>query len=419
MAKHVIEEAKRCLGCKNPKCIEGCPVSTPIPQVIEMLLQGKIRDAGDILYHNNPLSIICAMVCPHEFQCEGHCILGNKGAPIHFSSIEHYISDYYLNQDVDRCDIDPEKKIAVIGAGPAGLTVASILVEKGYDITIFEAYEKIGGILQFGIPGFRLPKTFLERMQAKLLKLGVKFRPNTLIGPNLTIDDLKRDGYKAIFIGTGVWKPNKLNIPGESLGHVHFAIDYLKNPDAYDLGDTLYVIGAGNVAMDVARTALRRGVQEAIVVNRLGEKEMSARPYEVEYAKLDGVQFLFNTTPKKIVDNGLICCQNQTTRDEEDRIVINEIDGTETFYEADSVIVSISQGPRNNIVANTEGINIGASGLVQVDKAGQTTLEGVFSSGDVVTGGRTVVEAVKYSKIAADSIDSYIQSRYFNSRRKD
>ncbi len=418
MAKHVIEEAKRCLGCKKPRCVEGCPVSTPIPQVIDMLLHGKIREAGEVLFNNNPLSIICAMVCPHEFQCEGHCILGNKGMPIHFSSIEHYISDYFLNLEAERQVTDPNKKVALIGSGPAGLTLAFILVQRGYDITIFEAYEKIGGILQFGIPDFRLPKPFLDRIQKKLLKMGVKIRPNTLIGPNLTIDDLKRDGYKAIFIGTGVWKPNKLNIPGESLGHVHFAIDYLKKPEAYNLGETLYVIGAGNVAMDVARTALRRGVQEAIVVNRLGEKEMTARPYEVEYARLDGVQFLFNTSPKKIVDDGLICCSNETSRDEEDRIVIKEIEGTETFYRADSVIVSISQGPRNNIVANTEGINTGVSGLVKVDSHGQTTLEGVFSSGDVVTGGKTVVEAVKYSKIVADSIDEYIQSKYFSNREE-
>ena len=258
MAIHVVNEARRCLHCKKPMCREGCPIHTPIPDMIQMFLNGKLDEAGQMLFDNNPLSVVCSLVCDHEKQCEGHCVRGIKGEPVHISSIENYISDSYLNRVQIERESRKNKRVAIIGSGPAGITISVLMAQKGYDVTLFESRDKIGGVLRYGIPDFRLPKTILDRYKTQLVQLGIKIRPNTVIGSTLTLDDLQRDGYKAIFIGTGVWRPHKLNIPGESLGNVHFAINYLQNPDVYDLGNDLVVIGAGNSAMDVARTALRK-----------------------------------------------------------------------------------------------------------------------------------------------------------------
>ena len=253
MALHVVNEARRCLNCKVPQCRKGCPINTPIPDMIQLFLQNQLEAAGEMLFLNNPLSIVCSLVCDHEKQCEGHCVLGRKGMPVHISSIENYISDAYLDRLSPVLPASSGKRAAIIGSGPAGITIAVLLAQKGHDVTIFESRERIGGVLRYGIPAFRLPKTILDRYKTQLLKMGIHIRPNTSIGGALTVDDLQRDGYQAIFIGTGVWRPKKLGIPGESLGHVHFAIDYLVDPDVYDLGEHLAVIGAGNSAMDVAR----------------------------------------------------------------------------------------------------------------------------------------------------------------------
>lgn len=410
MGRHIVEEASRCLQCRKPKCTEGCPVSTPVNEVIKMLLEGNIEQAGKVLFENNPLSVVCSLVCPHESQCEGHCILGKKSNPVQISSIEHYISSYYLNKLQPVKSSVKKQRIAIIGSGPAGITIAFLLAHKGYQITIFEAYDKIGGVLQYGIPAFRLPKTILVKLKEKLLAMGVKIRPNTLIGPNLTIDHLFRDGYKAVFIGTGVWKPNSLNIKGESLGHVHFAIDYLKNPGAYELGKRVCVIGAGNVAMDVARTALRHGAQQVYVMYRKGANDITARDYEVQYAKIDGVKFEFYKRPLEIVDEGIkyIETKDVITADGKEQLV--DVENSEGLFEADSVIVAVSQGPRAMIVSNTKGIDINNYGLVITDEFGRTTRDGVFASGDVVTGAKTVVEAVRVSKRVADAIEQYVSS---------
>ncbi|WP_446715292.1 FAD-dependent oxidoreductase [Caloramator sp. Dgby_cultured_2] len=230
----------------------------------------------------------------------------------------------------------------------------------------------------------------------KLLNMGVKIRPNTLIGPVITLEDLFRDGYKAIFIGTGVWNPKPLRIKGESLGHVHYAIDYLKNPDVYDLGERVVIIGAGNTAIDAARTALRKGVREVIIMYRRGEEDMPANREEIEYAKIDGVKFEFFKSPLEILDEGIKYIKTEKSNNEKDRIV--EIPGTEAILETDSIIIAASQGPKANIVSNTEGLKINNSGLLLTDNLGRTTKEGVFASGDVVTGARAVVEAVSLSK---------------------
>lgn len=409
MTRNIVEEAKRCLKCKKPSCKEACPVHTPVNEFIQMLLDGQISEAGEKLFDNNPLSVVCSLVCPHEIQCEGNCVLGKKGDPVNISAIENYISDYYLNL----MDIKPEKnsknKIAIIGSGPAGITIAFILARRGYDITIFEAHDKIGGVLRYGIPEFRLPKTVLDKLKQKLINMGIKIRPNILIGPTITIDDLFRDGYKAVFLGTGVWKPNSLHIKGESLGHVHFAIDYLKNPDVYDLGQKVCIIGAGNVAVDVARTALRSGSREVYIMYREGEEDITALRHEVEYAKLDGVKFEFFKVPVEIVDNGVKYVRTRVEKAEDGSKRIIEIENSEEIFEADSVIISISQGPRNNIVSNTNGIDVHRNGLVITNESGHTTREGVFASGDVVTGAKTVVEAVRVSKKVADAIDEYVK----------
>lgn len=410
MSKHVIDEAKRCLQCKNPRCKMGCPVSTPVNDMVKMLLEGDIIKAGEMLFENNPLSSVCSLVCPVEKFCEGNCILNHKNNPIQVSIIENYISEYYLRILNESPNINKDRKIAVIGSGPAGITISFMLAKKGYDITIFEAHDKIGGVLRYGIPDYRLPKNILDLIKNKLLNMGVKIRPNTLIGPVITLEDLFRDGYKAIFIGTGVWNPKPLRIKGESLGHVHYAIDYLKNPDVYDLGERVVIIGAGNTAIDAARTALRKGVREVIIMYRRGEEDMPANREEIEYAKIDGVKFEFFKSPLEILDEGIKYIKTEKSNNEKDRIV--EIPGTEAILETDSIIIAASQGPKANIVSNTEGLKINNSGLLLTDNLGRTTKEGVFASGDVVTGARTVVEAVSLSKKVAEAIDQYVREKY-------
>ncbi len=277
MAVHVVKEARRCLKCKKPMCVEGCPVRTPIPQMIELFLDGKSDEAGKQLFENNPLSTVCALVCNHEAQCEGHCIQARKGTPIHWSSIEDYISEKYL----DRMKVEKApwngQRAAIIGSGPAGLTIAIMLARKGYKVTLFDSRDKIGGVLRYGIPAFRLPKTLLDKYEERLREMGILIRPNTSIGGALTVDDLFRDGYASVFIGTGVWRPRTLGVVGESLGNVHFAIDYLANPDSYRLGDTVAIIGAGNSAIDVARTAIRHGARVVDVYERSSKAAASER----------------------------------------------------------------------------------------------------------------------------------------------
>lgn len=405
MALHVMDEANRCLGCKVPQCQKGCPISTPIPEVIKLLKANKLDEAGKMLFENNPLTTVCSLVCNHENQCEGHCVLGRKGAPVHFSTIESYISTTYANKMTQGPAPSNGMRAAIIGSGPAGLTIAVILARYGYDVTIFEGKDKVGGVLRYGIPEFRLPKSVLDDFKYRHLDLkGIKFRPNTHIGGAIGIDDLFRDGYKAIFVGTGVWKPNALHIKGETLGNVHFGINYLNNPDSYQLGKRVIVIGAGNAAMDVARTAIRKGVQELTCFSIT--KQVAASKHEFSYAQLEGVQFEYNMAPVGIKDDGVIF-----------KDVIENEDGTFTdvpdsthFFPADSVIISISQGPQNRIVNTTQGLAADKRGLLVADETGHTTRPGIFASGDVVNGARTVVEAVAHSKIVAESMHQYMQS---------
>lgn len=409
MSTSVIDEAKRCLKCKNPLCKKGCPVSTAVPEMMSLFLEGKMHEAGEMLFENNPLSIVCSLICPHAKQCEGHCILNRKGNPIHVGTVEHYISDYYFNYVSSSTAKNPRKKVGIIGSGPAGITIAFILAMRGYDITLFDAHDKIGGVLRYGIPEFRLSKSILDKIKEKLIAMGVKIRPNINIGPVITIDDLFRDGYKAVFIGTGVWRPNGLTMKGESLGNVHYAIDYLKNPDVYDLGKKVCVVGAGNVAMDVARTVLRHDVRDVTILFRGDEEHIEADAFEVDYAKIDGVKFEYLKQPIELTEEGVKYVSTQLEETEEGFINYTFVEGSEEIFECDSIIISIGQGPRNTLIKSTKGIEVTSRGLLATDSHGQTTREGVFASGDVVTGAKTVVEAVRLSKIVADEMDNYVK----------
>jgi len=420
-------------------------VETPIKDAIHLLLSDGIQQAGRLLFDNNPLSIVCSLICPQENQCEGHCILGKKGVPVHISAIEQYISDYYLSlyKPTAPAQGQEQGKAAIIGSGPAGITIAFYLAQKGHRVTIYDGNERIGGILRYGIPEFRLPKGILDRLGHALAGLGVKIRPNTTIGASLNLDELFRDGFDAVFMGTGVWRPKKLGIQGESLGHVHFAIEYLRNPDVYNLGGRVLVVGAGNVAMDVARTALRHGSSEVCVACYGEESAVTAQPVEMEYAKIDGVRFIFNKAALAFTEEGALLADTRAvadgtravadgvgavadgtgavadgtgataddTRATADGVGAFElVPGSQQLYPADSIIVAIGQGPRAVIVSSTKGIEVGASGLVVADDSGRTTRQGVFASGDVVTGARTVVEAVRRSRQVAGAMDAYIRA---------
>ena len=406
MGLHVIDEAKRCLNCKKPRCQEGCPIHTPIPVMIQMLLQGEMPEAAEMVFANNPLSVICSLVCDHEKQCEGHCVKGIKGEPVHISSIENYISDTCF----DRMKLEqlPKngKRIAVVGAGPAGITIAILMACRGYKVTIFEVKEKMGGIMRYGIPEFRLPKSILDRYYVKMKELGILFRPNFALGGSTGVEDLLRDGYHAVFIGTGTWRPYQLHIPGETFGNVHYGINYLNNPDVYDLGERVLVIGAGNAAMDVARTAIRKGSRHVTVYSIT--EIPAASPKEVEYAKLDGVEFEYLQTAIEIRDEGAMICDVEWTED--GKLVKKE--ETARLVPADSIIISISQGPQDRIVNRDKELQVDDRGLLKTDANGETTMPGIFASGDVVTGAKTVVEAVKYSKMIADAMDEYVKTHY-------
>ena len=401
------EEANRCFTCKVPKCKKYCTIDTPIPEIIQIFKENKIEEAREKLFNNNPLSAICAIVCPHEDQCLGNCIRGIKDEPVSFHEIERFISRNYLKNVKLKQEDKLNERIAIIGSGPAGISLALILAKKGYKITIFEKKSHIGGVLRYGIPKFRLPVDILDDIENILLDLNVKIRYNALVGPVITIDKLFEDGYDAVFIGTGVWNPKPLNIKGETFGHVHYAIDYLKSPNSYKLGDNVIIIGAGNVAMDAARTAKYYGSKNVTVVYRKDFEDMTATKVEIDDAKEEGVNFELFKSPVEITDDGVIFIDTKKLDDERKTMV--NIEGSEKLIKADSVIIAISQSPKNNIVSNTTNLDTNKYGLIITDDEGHTTKEGVFASGDVVTGAKTVVEAVANAKKVANSIQEYLK----------
>ena len=405
MALHVMEEANRCLGCKKPRCREGCPIHTNIPEAIRLLKDGKLNEAGWMLFENNPLTTVCSIVCNHEKQCEGHCIRGIKDVPVHFSVIENYISTTYANQMVSGPAPSNGRKVALIGAGPSSLTIAVILSRYGYDVTIFDSKDKIGGVMRYGIPDFRLPDAVLDDFAYRHLELkGIRFRPNTTIGGAISLDDLFRDGYQSVFVGAGLWRPKTLHIKGETLGHVAFAINYLASPKAFRLGERVIVIGSGNSAMDCARTAIRNGAHYVTVFNR--RDQIAASQYESSYAKLEGVEFEMMKSPLEIRDDGVVFIDNEY--DEEGKL--RPIPGTEKLYPCTGVIVAVSQELGSNIINTARGLEKERGGIIAVDEDGHTSRPGVFAAGDIAHGAGTVVHAVATGKRVAEAMHAYMQS---------
>ena len=383
MAIHIVNEANRCLNCKKPMCQQGCPVHTPIPQVIQLFKENRLMEAGEILFNNNPMSAVCSIVCNHEKQCAGNCIRGRKDTPVHFSSIENYISEMYLDRMKVVKPAPKDKKVAVIGCGPAGMTVAITLAMQGYPVTIFEWKGKIGGLLQYGIPEFRLHKGLLDIYQERMEEMGITIRTNTTIGSVLMINELFRDGYASIFIGTGAELPRTLGIEGESLGNVLFGLNYLANPKGHKLGERVAVLGMG-----YARS-----------------KHVTASSHEIQYAELDGAEFVYGMQIQKITEKGPVF--KRSIFDENDNVIGCEDELI--LEEADSTIISISQVPRAKLARTTEGLELTDRGLLKVDENYMTTRPGVFGAGDVITGAKTVVHAVDGAKKAAAAMVQYME----------
>lgn len=402
------KEAERCLKCKNPRCAQNCPVDTPIPQVTQLFLDGEMEKAGEMLFRNNPLSAVTAVICPHERNCAGHCVLGIKSTPIEFYRVEEYISRFYLETitvpEIEKNGI----KVAVAGAGPAGIVMTLLLLLNGYDVTLFEAQDNIGGVLRYGIPPFRLPRDLLDMYKDLMIRLGVHFRPNTRIGTNIRIEDLFPDGYKAVFVAAGTGRPNKLGLLGETLGHVHFAIDYLKSPETFNLGKQVCIVGAGNVAIDAARTAIRRERSHVTILHFMGEEDMTANRDEIEMAEIDGVEFIHYAQAVRIQEDSVRCVRVRRIENEDGSVSFEE-DYTETFdVPADAVILAIGQGPGADL--HTGSIQLTQRGLLEVNEWGETSTPGVFAAGDIVTGPKTVVEAVAFTKKVFTRMEEYLQA---------
>lgn len=404
--EELLAEANRCLKCKVPRCKKGCPISTDIPAIMKLFLEGNEQEAGRVLFENNPLSAICSVVCPHENNCYGNCVLGMKQTAIAFYPIEQYISGKYIQG----CQITlPEKngmKIAVIGAGPAGISMSIFMAHKGFQVTLMEAQDQIGGVLRYGIPDFRLPRERVDAYRDVLRRLGVAVKPNCHIGSNLLLEDMFIDGYDAIFLAVGTAKPNRLGLIGETLGHVHFAVDFLKSPKAYELGKTVAVIGAGNVAMDVARTALRQeGVEKVILLNNRREEDVTATKIEYAETLAEGVECMHLMSVLRITEDGLIAVDVDAIPGE-NGIQYEENMLSSHTIEADSVILAIGQGPASALSEKAQ-IATTLRGLFVVDENGMTNIPGVFAAGDVVSGPKTVVEAVAHTKKVAEQMMKY------------
>ena len=434
-AEEAVLEASRCLNCKKPRCVESCPVGIKIPNFIAEVFKGDFNKAYEVISEDSSLPAICGRVCPQETQCEGSCILGVKGQPVSIGKLERFVADHHReNSEGQKPVCAPQSnghKVAVIGSGPSGLACASDLAKMGYSVTIFESLHKAGGVLTYGIPEFRLPKKkVVEKELQSLFDLGVKIETNVFVGRTVTIDDLlNKEGFKAVFVGTGAGLPLFLNIPGENLNGVFSANEYLTRNNlmqAFDKkSDTpifhakrVCVVGGGNVAMDAARTALRLGADVTIIYRR-GEKELPARAEEVHHAKQEGVKFQLLTNPTRVIgdENGWVkgveCIRMELGEpDESGRRSPQPVAGSEFVIDTDALIVALGTKINRLIADTTPNLETDKKGRLVTSGETATSRAGVFAGGDVVTGAATVILAMGEGRRAAKAIDRYIKERY-------
>ncbi|MBE6841794.1 MAG: NADPH-dependent glutamate synthase [Ruminococcus sp.] len=426
-----MKEAGRCLNCKTKPCVTGCPVSVRIPEFIEKVAAGDFHAAYEIIKSTNALPAVCGRVCPQENQCEGKCVRGIKGEPVAIGRLERFVADFVMNNEPVKVTKPQSngRKVAVIGAGPAGLTCAGDLARMGYSVTIFEAFHVAGGVLMYGIPEFRLPKNIVQKEVNALRELGVEIMTNMVIGKVLSLDDIYDMGYEAMFIGSGAGLPNFMGIEGESLIGVCSANEYLTRInlmkgylEEYDTpvikSKSVAVVGGGNVAMDAARSAMRMGAEHVYIIYRRSEDELPARKEEVHHAKEEGVEFMLLNNPTKINgdENGRVksieCIRMELGEpDASGRRAPIEVAGSEFEVEVDTVIMSIGTSPNPLIRRTTSGLEANKRGCLIVDEDMMTTKEGIYAGGDAVTGAATVILAMGAGKKAAASIDKYISGK--------
>ena len=431
-AEMAMDEAKRCLNCRNMPCRSGCPVSVRIPEFIAKVAEGDFDAAYDIITSTNSLPAVCGRVCPQEKQCESKCVRGIKGESVGIGRLERFVADYHMNKEEKAPVVVPPSnghKVAVVGSGPAGLTCAGDLRKMGYDVTIFEAFHKSGGVLVYGIPQFRLPKEIVAAEIDGLKAIGVEIVNNAVIGKAETIDELFEDGFEAVFIGSGAGLPQFLHIPGENLLGVYSANELLTRTnlmkayrDDYDTPikkfNRVAVVGAGNVAMDAARVAKRLGAEHVYITYRRGRDELPARLEEVEHAEAEGIEFNLLNNPCAILgdENGYVTGielvrQELGEPDEKGRRKPVAVPGSNWVLDVDTVIIAIGTSPNPLIKSTTEGLAVTRKGGIEADEKGQTSREGIFAGGDAVTGAATVILAMGAGKTGAKSIDEYIKSK--------
>ena len=425
-------EASRCLNCKNPRCVSACPVGINIPAFVSKIAEGDFAGASSIIAEDSSLPSICGRVCPQENQCEGSCILGIKGEPVAIGKLERFVGDWSLENECKGCqkELANGHKVAVIGSGPSGLACASDLAKWGYEVTVFEALHKLGGVLVYGIPEFRLPKEkIVAREIDSLRKLGVKFETDVVVGRTITIDSLMdEEGFDAVFIGSGAGLPRFMGISGENLNGVVSANEFLTRANlmrAYDeeydtpiyVGKRVVVVGGGNVAMDAVRTAKRLGA-ESVIVYRRSEQELPARREEVHHAKEEGIEFKMLTNPVEVLGDdkgwvrGLKCVEMELGEpDESGRRSPVEKPGSEFEVECDVVIMALGTSPNPLLKSTTKGLETNRRGCIVTNEQGATSREGVFAGGDAVTGAATVILAMGAGRTAAKAIDEYIKSK--------
>ena len=427
--EEAVQEASRCLNCKNPLCRQGCPVSINIPLFIQNIKERNFEEAYKIITEDSNLPAICGRVCPQETQCEGKCIKGIKGDAIAIGKLERFVADWARENNIELVDKIEKNGIKIVGSGPAGLTCAGDLAKIGYDVTVFEALHRPGGVLTYGIPEFRLPKEKIVNKEIEKIKsLGVKFECNTIIGKSVTIDELMdEENFKAVFIGSGAGLPKFMGIPGENLNGVFSANEFLTRTnlmkafdDSYDtpihVGKNVAVIGGGNVAMDAARTAIRLGANVHIVYRR-SEQELPARKEEVHHAKEEGIEFNLLCNPKEIISDengnvvGMKCVKMELGEpDESGRRRPVEIDGSEFILDVDTVIMALGTAQTPVISNSTPGLEVNKWKCITVNEELETTKKGVFAGGDVTSGASTVILAMEAGKKAAKNIDNYIKN---------